>query len=306
MTSRRDFIKTALAASAALAPVDFLRAKARTQSSPVSVFSKNLQWLGKDRLGIVAAELGFEGIDLTVRPGGHVDPKNVLTELPAFVKAIENAGLKVYSIVTAIDKADDQSEAILHTASSLGIRYYRMNWLNYDESLSMPQNHERFKKQFGSLEKLNRKYQIHGAYQNHAGTSLGASIWDLFHVIKEYDPAFVGCQFDVRHAMVEGFDSWVNDFKVIVPYIKCYNVKDFKWTSVSGQAKAESVPLGTGAIDFKKYFALIKQYNVVGPISLHYEYPLGGAESGATTINVPEEQVKAQMKKDLQVLRSFI
>ena len=29
------------------------------------------------------------------------------------------------------------------------------------------------------LARLNEKYKIHGAYQNHAGSNFGAPVWDL-------------------------------------------------------------------------------------------------------------------------------
>ena len=38
-------------------------------------------------LGRTLKALGFDGVDLTVRPGGHVDPKRVAIDLPAFVDA---------------------------------------------------------------------------------------------------------------------------------------------------------------------------------------------------------------------------
>ena len=308
MTSRRDFIKTAIASSSLLyAPINLFGSENDIPTNKISVFSKSLHWLGADRLGQFAKEVGFDGVDLTVRPAGHVEPANVERDLPVMVKSIEASGLKVYSIVTAIDDADSAAAArILRTASSLGITHYRMNWINYDASITVSANLERMKKRFAALEKLNRQYNIHGAYQNHAGLSFGASVWDLYSVLKEFDPTYIGCQFDVRHAMVEGFSSWVNDFTVIAPFIKCYNVKDFKWSSADGIQKAESVALGAGVVDFKKFFSLVRQYNITGPVSLHFEYALGGAESGAVKINIPEEEVKSPMKKDLQLLRSFL
>ena len=51
--------------------------------------------------------LGFEGVDLTVRPGGHVLPERVATDLPEAVKAIRGEGLSVPMITTAITRAGD-------------------------------------------------------------------------------------------------------------------------------------------------------------------------------------------------------
>ena len=47
------------------------------------MFSKLLKDLDVDRLGEAIKELGFDGIDLAVRPGYPINPENVSTALPA-------------------------------------------------------------------------------------------------------------------------------------------------------------------------------------------------------------------------------
>jgi L-ribulose-5-phosphate 3-epimerase len=309
MLNRRTFVKRAGAFSigAMVAPSLSLPSVYAKERDKVSVFSKNLQWLHYRELGNVAAEIGFDGVDLTVRPGGHIVPENAEKELGDAVKSIRAAGSDVFTIVTAINDADEKyTEAILRSASTLGIRYYRLNWFSYDDSISINKNLDVFTKRVERLENINRRFQIHGAYQNHAGASFGASVWDLHSVLKNFDPTFIGCQFDVRHASVEGFNSWVNDFRLIAPYVKSYNVKDFHWVSDTGKATAASVALGSGTVDLKKFFELKNDLGVSGPASLHFEYPLGGAESGERTITVPAEEVKSKMKKDLMYLRPFL
>lgn len=69
----------------------------------------------------LAAQMGFDGVDLTVRPDGHVLPENVAIDLPRAVAAVEKAGLKVYSIVTNIKQPDEKfAQDILKTASGIG------------------------------------------------------------------------------------------------------------------------------------------------------------------------------------------
>jgi hypothetical protein len=41
-----------------------------------------------------------------------------------------------------------------------------------------------------------------------------------------------------------------------------------------------------------------------GPVQVHFEYDLGGADKGATKITMPKGQVMAAMKKDLIALRT--
>ena len=58
-------------------------------------------------------------------------------------------------------------------------------------------------------------------------------------------------------------------------------------------------------IDFKNYFKLLKQYKINVPVTLHTEYPLGGAEHGAKEITCNKQVVFNAMKKDLQKVREL-
>ena len=109
----------------------------------ISIFSKHLQWLGYDEMAKVARDMGFEGIDLTVRPEGHVLPENVEKDLPKAMEAVTKAGLKVITITTAVYDAEDPlSEKVLKTASALGIRHYRMGYGYYDPDKSVRESTE--------------------------------------------------------------------------------------------------------------------------------------------------------------------
>ena len=313
MATRRQFLqRVSLAGAGALAfkrshGQDAVVGRTYSSKNKISVFSKHLHWLGYDQMAAAAKEIGFDGVDLTVRPDGHVLPENVVTDLPKAVAAVRKAGLEVYTITTAITEASDRStENILSVMRDLGIRHYRLNWFSYDQIASMNENLSRMRSRLEKLAVLNEKHRIHGAYQNHAGSSFGSSIWDLWYILKDLNTQYLGCQFDVRHATVEGANSWVNDFKMVQPFIKTHNVKDVAWKKRGDKWVAESVPLGEGMVDFNKYFELIKLYNLNVPISVHYEYPLGGADQGSRTLSIPQEKVIDLMRKDLLVLKSWI
>jgi hypothetical protein len=73
------------------------------------------------------------------------------------------------------------------------------------------------------------KYNIHGAYQNHYGGPVGGAIWDLYELLRDFDPTYVGCQYDIRHAVAEGGYVWKVGLKLIAPWVKCTVLKDFHW-----------------------------------------------------------------------------
>jgi sugar phosphate isomerase/epimerase len=302
--TRRDFLKigsTAMLTGAGMAMAG--------KSSPwqICVFSKHLQWLDYDDMAEFAAEIGFDGIDLTVRPGGHVLPENTNRDLPRAVKAIKNAGLRASMMTTAIkDTMDAKTENILATASDLGIGYYRMGYLKYDMNAGVEQSLKNFKSQLFKLAEMNQKYKIHGAYQNHAGSNVGAPVWDLWFLLKDLNPKWMGCQYDIRHATVEGANSWKLDLNLLKSHIKTIVIKDFKWEKRNGQWKTVNTPLGQGMVDFTGYFELLKKYQIKGPISLHFEYPLGGIERGSRKPSLDRQDIIKAMKRDLNLLRNWL
>jgi len=253
-----------------------------------------------------AAEIGFNGVDLTVRPNGHVLPEQVEMDLPKAMEAIKNAGLATTMITTTIQDANDATDKnVVETAARLGVKYYRMNWLKYPEGKSIPEAMMQFKKTLTDLSHLNRKLSITGCYQNHSGNLAGASIWELWEILKNADHKNMGVQYDIRHAVVEGGMSWRNGLSLIHPHIKILAIKDFIWSKKNGTWAVENVPLGEGMIDFKSYFKILKELNIQVPVSLHYEYPMGGADRGASSITIDKQVVFDHMKRDLMKLKQL-
>jgi L-ribulose-5-phosphate 3-epimerase len=273
----------------------------------ICIFSKHLQWLDYGNMAKTASEIGFDGIDLTVRPKGHVLPENVTRDLPQAFKAIEKAGIETTMITTSIKNATDPvNQLILKTAGELGIKFYRMGWLKYDKSLSIQKNHVQFEVELNRLAELNQKYNIKGAYQNHAGDSLGSPVWDIGMILNKINSPFLGCQYDIRHASVEGANSWPIGLKFISRHVNTIDIKDFIWTNSDGKWKVQNVPLGEGIVNFKKFFNYVEELKIAAPISIHYEYNLGGAEHGDSKPKMPPEQIIAALKKDLNYLKQIL
>ncbi len=303
--SRREFIQKAALAAGTLPFLSFTSPSAAAALPPILVFSKHLQFLDYKEMAEKAKEIGFDGIDLTVRPGGHVLPERVKTDLPKAVEAIKKAGLQPLMMTTAVEEAKGTDETVLRTAAEQGIKYYRMNWYKYSENETMPASLEKFQKQIAALSKLNSKLGLVGCYQNHAGKLIGASVWELYQLMQKADTKSMGLQYDIRHATVEGGMSWENGVRLLHPYIKVLAIKDFIWTQEKGKYVVKNVPLGEGMVDFGTYFRLLRQYNVQVPISMHYEYDLGGAEHGSKTPTVDKQVIYDAMKRDLKKVKEL-
>lgn len=309
--SRRNFIKqSSIASSALILPLNTITANLVTNEKhyerdlKVFLFSKSLQFLDYDNMCEATREMGFDGIDLAVRPGAHVIPERISEDLPRAVKAMKSIGFQPLLMTTNVTNATNpESRTVLETASNLGFKYYRMGWLKYPEGESIPNSIETFEHQFIAMEKLNKELGLHGAYQNHAGNYMGAPIWDLYQILKGRAVEYIGCQYDIRHATVEGGSSWELGLNLIKNYIKTIVIKDFRWGKVNGIWKPLNTQLGEGMVKFDRYFSLLKKYNINVPVSLHFEYDLGGAEHGKSKLTMDRKLVFGKMKKDLQYLR---
>ncbi len=274
---------------------------------PLCIFSKHLQFLDYDAMAETAAEIGFDGVDLTVRPGGHVLPENVERDLPRAVEAVRQAGLEVDMMTTRItDPQDQYTEPILKTASRLGIRYYRMGYLRYKEELGVARTLESHKPQLRELAALNQEYGLHGAYQNHSGTRVGGPVWDIWLLIKDLDSRWMGCQYDIRHAVVEGGTSWPLGLKLLSSHIKITAIKDFYWAKINGSWESQNCPLGEGMVDFKAYFEMVRELRIEGPVSMHFEYPMPAESEEKLRLEQRRQKTVAVMKKDLETLRSML
>jgi len=98
------------------------------------MFSKVLQPLGSmEKTADVIADLGFDGVDLTVREKGHIEPQDAAKMLPEAVKIFEKRNLKIGMITTNItDISSPCAEEIIKTAADCGIKYLKLGYWRYD------------------------------------------------------------------------------------------------------------------------------------------------------------------------------
>jgi sugar phosphate isomerase/epimerase len=303
--TRRDLIAGLAGAAAA----GSLAAQGKPDARyTICAFSKHWQWTDVKETADICARLGYEGMDLTVRKGGHVLPERVQDDLPKAAEIIKKAGLKLTMITGDIEDAKTpHAEAVLKTLSSLGVRWYRWGGFRYDLKASIPEQLAEFRARTKDLAAMNKQYGVCAMYHTHSGLGqVGASIWDLYIILKDLDPNAVSVNYDVGHATVEGgYGGWVHSAALVMPMMKGVAVKDFKWKQNDRGAWVPGwCALGQGMVNFKQFFPMLKAANFTGPLQLHMEYPdLGGADAGKTSFTIPKEQLLAIMQRDLDTLK---
>jgi sugar phosphate isomerase/epimerase len=257
-------------------------------------FVKFLTSLDYDELASQIAEAGFDGIEVTARQkDSYINPARAADELPRLHESLAKHGLEITILTTDILHADEPTAApLLRVAKSLGVPRYRLGFYNYDlEQPIIPQLIE-LRPVFRDLAAMNREIGIAALYQNHcAAKNMGATLWDLHSLIKEYPLSEMACVFDIRHATVEGGEAWPVYWDLMLPHTTALSAKDFRWNG----RKSQHVPLGTGQVD-PKFFQMVRKSDFAGPISVHVEYlPQGDAAENLTAL-----------KTDLTTLRGWL
>lgn len=308
--NRREFITTIAAAGAAvpiLSRIDENILPAAQKKYPVRLFSKPLDKYDFAFMCDCLKGAGIEGFDLTVRKGGKVEPNNVESMLPDLAEKASKQNLAIDMMVTDIVSADDpNTERVIKTASATGIKHYRLGYYEFDFKAGILESLEKHKTSLKEISKLNKKYNIHGGYQNHAGTRVGGPVWDLYKLLEDLPPEYTGCQYDVRHAMVEGANSWVIGLRLIYPWIKTLAIKDFTWLSGPGKPGAVTVPMGEGMVNWDLFFKTAKELNISGPLTLHIEYPLLEKGEEKLSLNQQQEIIVRKLKKDMDFVNGYL
>jgi L-ribulose-5-phosphate 3-epimerase len=292
MISRREFLVTASAAAGAAAgaaatlrattDVERRMGGGRGFQGRFCLFSKHLPGLDWAALGGAVREAGFDGVDLTVRPKGHVEPSRAREDLPRAIEAIRQHGTDVPMITTELLSASDPTaRPILEAAAKSGVRYFKPGYYRYALSDVRAELAEAGRALAG-LAELAQSCGIELGFHNHEGY-LGASLWDIAPEMDKLPEKWAGYYFDVRHAVVEGGGvGWKSATRRVAPRLKMIAIKDLYWEKTDRGWHVANCPLGEGMVDWTWYSKAVAQAGFQGPVSVHLEYEKDGVKPDDT------------------------
>jgi L-ribulose-5-phosphate 3-epimerase len=263
--TRRSLFSIALAARASFAATE--------RSRPtLCIFSKHLPKLNYDDLGRVSRDIGFGGVDLTVRPGGHVLPERAAMDLPKAVDAIRSHGLTVPMITTGLITPDDPAaKPTLSTAGHLGVPCFKPGYWKYKQDVDSTL--ASVKTAVRGLATIGQENKIALGFHNHSGDNVGTAVWDTREILAGLDPRWAGYYFDPCHATAEGgVYGWQLSARLALKNLKMVAIKDFYWAKSGGVWKMTMCPLGEGMVDWPRFLKMLAASNFSGPVTLHIEY----------------------------------
>jgi sugar phosphate isomerase/epimerase len=308
--TRREWIRGTVQAAVATAVAGRDTALAQTQGGPAGqpgralfcFFSKHLPDLNWNDLGRAVRDAGFEAVDLTVRPNGHVLPERAAAELPRAIDAIRASGIAVPMITTDLTSATvPVARPLLESAARSGVRYFKTGYWRYSSSPDVRSQVAAAGEALAGLAALASDCGIEMGFHNHAAY-IGAALWDIAPAIERLDPRWAGYYFDPRHAVAEGGGgAWKAATHLVLPRLKMVALKDFYWRKTDKGWQIEDCPLGEGMVDWAWMGSTLAGARFAGPVSLHFEYDIPGS--------TPAERTRRTLdaaRRDLAVARRFL
>ncbi len=260
------------------------------------LFSKMFQSIPLTKLADLVAELGLEGVDLTVRSGGSIEPPDALKKLPEVVETFKSKGLKIPMITTEITSADQPyAEDIFRAASENSVKYIKLGYWKYKGFGFLQKQLAEIRKELTGIQELSRKYHVTSALHTHSGMCMSAEPTILWVILKEFDPDLVGAYIDPGHMVVEGGAAgWLMGMDILSDMIRMVSLKDYGWFKEGGKWYARIIPLSQGLVPWRKFFEILEKIKFKGPISVHSEY------------DMPLDEIIMQTRKDVQYLKDIL
>jgi len=259
------------------------------------IFSKHLPNLNYEQLGKTTRELGFDGVDLTVRAKGHVLPERAAEDLPRAVETVRAYGVAVPMITTELlSAANPTARPIISAAGRLKVPYLKPGYYRWGKEDPVQRLAE-VRRDLETLVELGKQHGVQVGFHNHSGDYVGMAVWDTREIIRDLDPRWVGYYFDPGHAVVEGGSmGWQVALKLVAPRLKMVALKDFYWDKQKAGWRVRWCPMGQGMVDWPRVFAAFAAARFTGPMSLHVEYdPKDELAAIAQDLAFIQKQVKA-------------
>jgi len=267
----------------------------RRPTPAVCLYSRALADIGYLDLPLILQTLGFDGVDLSVQRGGQVDPSKAGNFLMPALEAFTGAGLDAPMITTDLTSAQDRdAENVLGLASYIGVPFFRPGHWRFTGSVAVEMELATVQRDVAGLAALGRATGLAMGVHNYLDGAEGAAIKDIGRVIQPIDARWVGYDFDVGWAAVEGgaagFDA---PLALAMPRLKMVTVRDLKWEKdAAGVRTATQCAPGDGVVDWPKFFSALAKARFAGPMTLPIDYQ-------------PKDRLAA-VKRDLAFVRKQI
>lgn len=235
-----------------------------------SVFTKPWREPRIGALGELVAEMGFDAVELPVRPGYQVTPDDVTTALPAAVRELARAGVAVTSIASGTD------EATFAACADAGVPFIRI--MVPTGSAGYAATGPEIRRRLAELYDRAERHGVRVAIQPHYDDYIADSS-ELFALLQGVDPRFVAAIWDAAHdALARKRPE--HGLERLWPWLGMVNLKSAYYARVEDRTSSLGDPVWepvftdarTGMAEWGRAIRYLVEHEFAGPICVTAEY----------------------------------
>lgn len=237
-----------------------------------AIFVKPWKSLALPDLAKHIQSLGFDQIELPVREGFPCEPEQIETQLPAAVNLLADHGIRVLNVTASLPLDD---ERLYVACAEAGIGMNRVMFRRGDQNYWDAEADAR--RQLDKAMPLCEQYNLQIGVQNHNGRYVPVNAMGLYHLVKDYDPRYVGAIWDPAHNALEGGEPEAA-LDIVASHLCVVNLKNAYWRRINGSEAdiAEWDVYWTsgkqGRASWVRVINKIKTMKYTGPICFSAEY----------------------------------
>lgn len=259
----------------------------------LAVFAKPWKSLPLPQLAAHIQSLGFDWIELPVRPGFPVEPDYIERDLPAAVKILAEHGIRVLNVTADVPL---DVERLYSACAEAGIAMNRVMFRQRE--LDYWAAEAKARRKLDAALPFCERYGLQIGVQNHSGRFVPVNEMGMFQLLKDYDRRHVAAVWDPAHNALEGLDSDAA-LDILGPYLCVVNLKNAFWRRASGpEAEVAEWQVywtsgAQGRASWSRVIAKLKAIDYRGPICFSAEYS-------------DDERVDELIVKDLYFARGLL
>ena len=255
-----------------MAAVRDLNLNGNPTKTEFAVFVKPWKALDLPKVALHVRELGFNLIELPIRPGFPVEPDRIEADLPAAVKTLGDLGVAIVNVTVDLPLTDERLYA---ACAASGITMNRVIFKRSSPSYWESDNAAR--RQLAAALPLCEQYGVKLGIQHHYGGSVPINSMGLYNLVKDYDPRWVGAIWDPAHNALQGEDA-LTGLELVKSHLCMVNLKNAYWRRTNppdgstAQWGAYFCAGPHGRTSWAEVAQGVKQVGYTGPLTFSAEY----------------------------------
>ena len=232
--------------------------------------------LAPPQLGETARALGYDGVDICVRPGHPIHLDNAQTALPEASAVWRDQGV-VCPLATAPVSFTDPAvaEPLYEACARAGIPRVKLGYWRFADGDDYWEVLDRARGDLEGFAALSGQYGVISCCHTHSGSCLGSNCAGVMHLVKGFDPQLVGVYPDFGHMALDGEDAQMG-LSMVRQHLTIVAIKDgYHKRRSTGEAPPHVpafAPVGQGSVDWRRALGLLVDMGYDGALAVHTEY----------------------------------